>query len=772
VGVAAKGKYTARLHPRGHGGKFIRGLPKLQTVKDRNRAISTLARFRHHVLDRQGAATYHHGRGAAPEHVSAVRGYFSGGYRDVNAALREGREHPDVAAVDAAFRPLEHDLVVSRHVGPEAFGLTDVAEAKDLVGKKITDAAYQAASVHDDNGQPGITMHVAVPKGVPAVLSEDGQILLQRDTELAIVDASPNGIGGWDVHAVLLKKPVSRGAGKPKAPESAAVPAVANETDLSKLTVPQLQAKAREAGHNPGRLRKAELLALLGGKAPANEPAAAPKVEAAKKVAPETVHAKLHQMIDAKTTAEAEKIAETLKGKDLEAALASTPVGKYVTAKDPVATKRRHLVRWATSADAANGDAIRRLGAPKDPGEAARAAEIDRAARRAEIKAPEPAAPKQPRQVAPAQAVRKPRAPRSASAPTAKPLTPAVSAHVADTLDKHVAAIDKAGGNSGTLAKLRQKAKDGTLTEQEVRDVVNSLAIFRMSSRKAGAPQTSAEKAEAAAGQALIAALSGPGDVKSLSEAEQVQAHLDSGITKRTKLSGGNIAKTDLVTTKDGHKLVVKTTGDKAHGIYGGAVRQQDAEELAALVAARMGLSAPGVLRTGPNEIVMPFKAGEPAVKIWNRAYEQWQNETEARAKQYQPTDPFHSPLTDLADSDQGKLVGLLDQVIDNGDRHQGNWLVGTDGKAIIPIDHGFSFGYQSVEQPVFTGVFAEAFPNYPGWKDFDISPGDMAQMRKILASLKPEFERLNRTDWYENALRRLEVMAPHAKGTVDRIQA
>lgn len=764
--MAAKGKYTERLHPRGHGGKFIKGLLKLQTVKDRNRATSTLARFRQHILNRHTARDYHRAHGLMDPHREAVRRYFGGGYKDVNAAMREGRDQPDIAAITEAMRPLQHDLVVSRRVEPTAFGMDTPDGLNGLVGKKVSDAAFQAASLHDEPGQSGVTMHIAVPKGVPAVASEDGQLLLDRDTELAIVDAAPNGRGGWDVHAVLLKKPVPRGGDKPavNAPDAGPAP-TADVADLSKLTVPQLQAKVRDAGLNPGRLRKADLVALLGGPVPAHEPAAVEKAAPAA-----SVQTKLHQMIDAETPAEAEKIAATLRGKDLAEALASTPVGRYVTAKDTVAAKRRLLARWATSADAANGDAIRRLGKPRNPAEVARGREIDRAARRAEIKAPEPVAPKAPRQVAPVKAAPKPRAPKAAPTKPAGKLSPEVAARVADTLDEHIVAINKAGGNSGTFAKLRQKAKDGTLTEAEVRDVVNFAAISRMPHRHADKPPTPGERAEAEAGRALVAALSGPAEVKALSEVEQVRAHLDSGIKQRKKLSGGSIAKTDLVTTNDGHQLVVKTTDNEAHGIYGGAVRQQDAEELAALLAGRMGLPAPSVLRTGPKEIAMPFNAGEPAVKVWRRAHEQWMDDTEERAKKYLPTEPFHSPLSDLADSDQGKLVGLFDQIIDNGDRHPGNWLVGTDGKTIIPIDHGFSFGYESVDQPVFVGVFAEAYPGYPGWKDFDISPGDMAAMRGILLSLKPEFERLNRLDWYENALRRLDVMTPHAIGAVDRI--
>ncbi len=506
--MAVRGKFTENLHPRGHGGKFIRGLPRLQTKRDRDRAISTLARFRHHVLTPQTASVYHAQHGPAVEHRPAVAHYLGGGYRDVNAAMREGRDHPDVDALAAAFRPLQHDLVVSRRVDPAAFGLDSPDGLRGLVGKKVADAAYQTASLHDETGRDGVTMHIAVPKGVPAVASEDGQIILDRDTELAIVGAAPNTSGGWDVHAVLLKKPVPRGA-KTGEPHVGA--------DLSKLTVAQLQAKVREQGRRPGRMRKAELIAALqgdGGKAAHADVIAAPKAGASPAPKPATeapaaqverVHAALHRMINADTIAEAEQIAATLKGKDLDVAIASTPLAKSTLARDTAASKRRQLVRWATSADTRNGDAIRRqtgVTGAADP-------EIDRASRRAEIKVPEAAT--KPVKLGPNAAIEKPRAGRSAPSKSNRKLPAATMARVSAALDEQIAAIGKAGGNPGPFERLREQAKTGTLSEQAIRDVVNSLVITRQAARIDNpGPLSSSEQAEAEAGRAVIAALSEP----------------------------------------------------------------------------------------------------------------------------------------------------------------------------------------------------------------------------------------------------------------------
>ncbi|HWB36986.1 MAG TPA: hypothetical protein VHA75_13280, partial [Rugosimonospora sp.] len=137
--MAVKGKFTENLHPRGHGGKFIKGLPRLQTKKDRDRATNTLARFRHHVLGPQAARDYHQTHGLGDRERLTIRRYLGGGYERVNAAMREGRDHPDIAGVRSTFRPLQHDLVVARHLDPEAFGLDSPDRLRGLVGRKITD---------------------------------------------------------------------------------------------------------------------------------------------------------------------------------------------------------------------------------------------------------------------------------------------------------------------------------------------------------------------------------------------------------------------------------------------------------------------------------------------------------------------------------------------------------------------------------------------------------------------------------------------------------
>jgi hypothetical protein len=497
VGVAVKGKYTENLHPRGRGGKFIKGLPRLQTVKDRNRAISTMARFRHHVLTAQTAAAYHVEHGPTlPEHRDAVGRYLAGGYRDVNAAMREGNEHPDIDAVAASLAPLKHDLVVSRRLDPSAFGLNDPAELRSLVGKKVSDAAFQTAGLDDQYGQPGVTLHIAVPKGVPSAVS-DGQILLDRDTEIAITEAEANGRGGWEIHAILLKKPVARSARTPSSDAPAG--------DLSHMTVAQLREEARTRGlTGHSRLRKAELLDLLAGKPePTPEPKAEPKstkvapqvakttvgvAPAIKGALPKTVNTKVQAALDEHIA----KIDEAggnsgtfraLRDKARAGTLTDREIRNVI---DSLA-----ITRASSGGGSSDGDK-----AEIAAGQALVAALPERKVRTPRAATAKPAKPEH----TPKRPTSRPKAPDT--------LPPAVNERVVAALEHHVKLVDQAGGNSGTLSSLLTKARAGELSERELREVIDSLAITR--SAATGGKLSPSEDAERAAGIAALAALAEP----------------------------------------------------------------------------------------------------------------------------------------------------------------------------------------------------------------------------------------------------------------------
>jgi len=227
------------------------------------------------------------------------------------------------------------------------------------------------------------------------------------------------------------------------------------------------------------------------------------------------------------------------------------------------------------------------------------------------------------------------------------------------------------------------------------------------------------------------------------------------GVVRRETLSGGQNARTELVTFADGSRGVFKA----AKTIEGTSARdQQDAEELAAKVMQAVGLKAPEVYRPSARRVYMDYVEGRVAATL--------------------PREGFRV-VPGSYNEDQYLLMGLADTIIENYDRNIGNWIVGDNGD-IYPIDHGFafhSFGQRysrpeeaprHVDKP--SGVFSKPWPNLGEWADNDMAPEDIAVIRRRLENLRPEFERLGHPDWFEAMMTRLNHVAEHATGTRRRV--
>jgi hypothetical protein len=140
----------------------------------------------------------------------------------------------------------------------------------------------------------------------------------------------------------------------------------------------------------------------------------------------------------------------------------------------------------------------------------------------------------------------------------------------------------------------------------------------------------------------------------------------------------------------------------------------------------------------------------------------------------------FHIDL-EARHSDDAYLLGLLDVLISNGDRHPGNWLR-APGERVVGIDHGEAFGEQhetgrdgdakppqKLRLPGFTGNFIKISP-WTGksvWLESnDLHPEDAQLMRQRLLALRHEID----ADHFYLALGRLEAIAKRAQGTRRRI--
>lgn len=218
--------------------------------------------------------------------------------------------------------------------------------------------------------------------------------------------------------------------------------------------------------------------------------------------------------------------------------------------------------------------------------------------------------------------------------------------------------------------------------------------------------------------------------------------------SQRRALTGGVSADTELHTLKDGTKVVYK---------YGG---NAEAEQGASMIARALGLDAPRVYRNHPSAVYMDYVGN---AKTWDQIREAaGENMGGSLSARYKA----------LHDTDDAKLIGLLDLMIVNGDRNAGNWMVDDTGK-IIPIDHGHSFWDTYVGQPgriirpaAIDGTFSGAYLSEPRkWGPNDLTADDVAEIRSRLQKLRPDFEHIGRKRWLDYALAVLDKVEPFALG-------
>ena len=277
-------------------------------------------------------------------------------------------------------------------------------------------------------------------------------------------------------------------------------------------------------------------------------------------------------------------------------------------------------------------------------------------------------------------------------------------------------------------------------------------------------------KADAGVDSAQTSATGAPVNVQRESASQQAkvappnptQQAWNTGIKASLTLTGGGVAKTELVTTNSGKKLVRKTAEDTGRPPYNDPVRQQDAEELGAMLLRRLGVSAPETVRTAPEQIVMEyFDNAEVGTRI---------------------SGDFARRMA--REQDKGWIIGLFDDAVGNIDRNTGNWLVDRQDGTIHAIDHSYSFHADPGEeskpsinwnqrQDVYrTSPFWHLFHNAANgdWVDNDIAPADIRKFRGLLGELRPEFAAKGHEDWVDFALRRLEAILPFCKGTRSRL--
>jgi len=223
--------------------------------------------------------------------------------------------------------------------------------------------------------------------------------------------------------------------------------------------------------------------------------------------------------------------------------------------------------------------------------------------------------------------------------------------------------------------------------------------------------------------------------------AEALDRSVRSGLESQQTLAGGAIGDTRRVRLGDGTEAIYKRAKRPVGPVT--PQDQTDAEGLASLVAEAVGVRAPAVKQASSTELYMEVMPGTSA------AAHGWR------------TAPY-----DVTDSDQGIKLGLLDVLLNNSDRHTGNWM--WDDGRLAAIDHGFAF--QPGNSRWMSSPFTDRF-NLTGYDpSAPLTPGDVAIVRQRLERLRPQFETAGRGDWYREMLMRLNRVDAGAKENVQSL--
>jgi hypothetical protein len=225
---------------------------------------------------------------------------------------------------------------------------------------------------------------------------------------------------------------------------------------------------------------------------------------------------------------------------------------------------------------------------------------------------------------------------------------------------------------------------------------------------------------------------------------QALDASIRSGIDGQDFIGGGAMGDTRRVRLADGTEAIYK----RALASWGsgwGKKEQTDAEELGAMVAAAVGVRAPAIQRADDDNLYMEIMPGGSAISR-----------------------RFYVVPNELADSPQGMRMGLLDTLLNNSDRHGGNWMIDDRGQ-IAAIDHGLAFRDSKTNRSTATrSRFSTDHFIYDDGAYRDRNPltrFDVEAVRQQLEAIRPRFEQLGRRAWYKQVLERLDELSARAAG-------
>jgi hypothetical protein len=220
---------------------------------------------------------------------------------------------------------------------------------------------------------------------------------------------------------------------------------------------------------------------------------------------------------------------------------------------------------------------------------------------------------------------------------------------------------------------------------------------------------------------------------------KQLQREVTSGLSGSedpNQPHSGVEAETTVLDLEDGSK-VVRKKGEESDELQ--------AELLAYAVSQAIGAGVPAVVQSGRDEITEEFVPGTTMME--------WiDNQAGLHGGDYISDSEAGD---ELAATREGKMIGLLDYLIVNHDRHYGNVIVRPDDIP-VPIDHGLTF-------------FSDLFPtDSPFWaynrEEWEREAGTLAAMIPRLKEIKPEFVSRGQEAWYAGMMGRMQSLLKEAR--------
>lgn len=205
------------LHPRDRFGRFARkrAMPEATGKK----VLGFLDRFNPRQFQSDAQASqylFNKAKHGVFEGEDLRRLHFD--WDEANDHIRAGDIDPEtqrfIDMMDRGSVALPEQIIVTKTVGPEAFGLTpeqlDLEEGglRDLQGRLFADRGYSVGVVGTPMGkaQGRIAITIATPRGtkaiIPARSGTDRGIFFERGQRIRVTKVKPDGLGGWQIMAI------------------------------------------------------------------------------------------------------------------------------------------------------------------------------------------------------------------------------------------------------------------------------------------------------------------------------------------------------------------------------------------------------------------------------------------------------------------------------------------------------------------------------------------------------------------------------------------